>query len=154
MHRRGTLVILAALVIAGCGGAEKSTSSLTAGQLKTRADAICSRLNARITRTSAEAGSTNYIRRKSLAERRTYAQVTTRNVEHLFQAVAELEALRPPPALKARFSQFTHALRGVATGFPTMAELMAIRDPRPRQRDVEFRNVTKFAQQLGLRVCG
>lgn len=147
-------LLVLAIAIAGCGASTHAKpAELTVAQMRTRADAICKRLNEQTIKALNEANNAGGPNQSS-AERRAYAELTVTTTGYLRRAAREIDALEAPAKFRAGYASLADALRGVAGGFPTRAETMAYRDPRAKQRDEERRHVAAIAHKLELEVCG
>jgi hypothetical protein len=152
-------VALALLVAGGCGGDDGSTtrataSTLTAAQLRTKAEAICAPYAERYARALERAGSGGGAD-ATPAQRRRYARAIDRSVDVRLDIADQLAELAPPPALRRDYQRFIQALRDVARGYPTAAETMAFEDPRARLRDDARLETVELAEQLRIgATCG
>jgi hypothetical protein len=144
--RRATPLVLAIVVLAGCGSSGSSGQRLTRDEYAKRADAICSKYKQRtdaLSRPSDLAG---------------LAKVSDQVLPILHSARGELRALRPPQAeevtANAWLGEFDHIIRDVekirdAAKKNDSAAVQAA--ARPALQDDQHSN--QLASQLGMTVC-
>jgi hypothetical protein len=163
MHRTwtGTLAVaLALLAAAGCGGDDggaatrAASSTLSATQLRAKAEAICAPFAERYARAT-ESGGSGGGPEATPAQRRRYARAIDRGTRIRLDIAAELDELDPPAALRRNYDRFVEALRAVARGYPTAAETIAFEDPRAGERDEARRVSAELGTKLGIgAACG
>jgi hypothetical protein len=135
MRRTLILAVVPALLVAGCGG----SSSLSAKDLRAKANAICAGVN---TTSAAAARANDYDKVLSLGE----------------AALKKLQGLKPPGSLKAQYTAFTGAL---AASVPTLKLAVAAIDAKDAAKAnsyskalaVNNRQVDQAATAAGLAQC-
>jgi hypothetical protein len=144
--RRATLLVLAIVVLAGCGSSGSSGQRLTRDEYAKRADAICSKYKHKSDALSRP------------ADLAGLAKVADQVLPILHSARGELSALRPPQAeeatAKAWLDGFDHTIddvkkiRDAAKKNDSAAVKAAA---RPALQDDQHSN--ELASQLGMTVC-
>lgn len=140
--RRASLLVLAVVVLGGCGGEER----LTRAEFASKADAICSKYNQQ---TNALQNPTNLTQ---------LANVADQTLAILDNAIEELRKLEPPKSDQAKVDQW------LAEVAKLRIDLVEIRD-KARANDMEGvqavvpradrhnRQSNELATQLGMKVC-
>ena len=145
----GALVTTLAIGAAGCGGSSSKPAS-QAG-FATRADAVCTRLNAQnlaLMKAEGRRAGQNDVSQGDLL-----AQVLPKLRAQQQQAIAALDALTPPDNLKPTYSRWMNAQRRVFTLLPTAADLRAGSDPELHERKVQLATQSRLSKGLGLKDC-
>ena len=145
--RRASFIVVATLVLAGCGGGGSSGGDrLSRAQYAAKADAICGKYNAK-TKSLGNA--------KNLAE---LAKVFDRALPLLDSAIAELRTLKPPA------SEQNDVDRWLAQSEVAKHDLQEMRD-KARAKDLKAvqnafarasadnKESNRLAAKLGLKVC-
>jgi hypothetical protein len=139
-------VVIAAFMIAGCGGgghAHSHSTTTAANSFAARADAVCQTANAQIRQLAAPASTPAGVTRYA-GELLPIARTMT----------TKLGAIDPPGASKAEYARFLAVLRSdvaelrrVHAGSLTAQQLAAA------ARAIDARGGAQDAQQLGLSAC-
>jgi hypothetical protein len=141
------VVLLAALAaLAGCGG---GTQKSPADAYRDRADEIC---------TSAQKALKTVGRPERPAD---YAGYLRRSLAAVAPSLAQLKALRPPPALRSLHSQWIarqqtnrHALQALLARVEGQVDPQAAIDAAAPAINRGAEQLNRIAKRIGFRVCG
>jgi hypothetical protein len=154
--RRGSHALTAAIVVSallcGCGG---SAPTLSRAQLLARADAICLQVN----RQAAAAIAASRAPSPSEAARQAFIRTTEASLPLSDRGLAELRALRPPPAMAADWRRFLTDVQSEDRGAHQLLEAARGSDLRRGESvQVTMQAAAADLQQLtarvGFAVCG
>jgi hypothetical protein len=143
--RKASGLILALVVLAGCGGGG-SSKALTKQEYASKADAICSKYNQKIKALGNP---------KSISD---LADVADKTLPLIESAIGEFKKLKPPAAEQSTASQWIVQVQGLETDLKEVRDKAKAKDlpgvqavlPRAQQHNARS---NLLATQLGMSVC-